>query len=131
MKTRAIIWALALFIAPMANGQVSRNFLFRNRFPILNDSLRCDLGPLYVWWAGQMDAKTNTLSATGVVPAESTDATNAVDRPMHPWFHIVGEILNKDEPQGWIVNATVETSPDKGVPMRIILIHPPRKEMAR
>ena len=129
MKTRSDRMAVLMFIVPGAIGQVSTNFLFRYRFPLLNDSLRCDLAPLYAWWAAQLEAKTNLPPTGREGVGETNDAT--IDRPMAPWFHITGEILNKDEPQGWIVNAIVETAPGKGTPMRIILIHPPRKEPGR
>jgi hypothetical protein len=124
---KVIAWVVVMFVASIAIGQVPNNFLFRNRSPIINDSVRCDLGPLYAWWASQLDAKTNAQPAI----AENGDAANSFDRPMPPWFHITGEILNKDEPQGWVVEATVERAPRKGVPMRILLIHPPRKELER
>lgn len=129
MKTRAITCAILMFIVPAAIGQVSTNFLYRFRFPLLNDSLRCDLGPLYAWWTAQLDVKTNLPPTGREGVGETNNAT--IGRPMAPWFHITGEIVNKDEPQGWIVNAMVETAPGKGTPMRIILIHPPRKEPGR
>src|SRR5882724_6523018 len=130
MKTRLIIWAAALFVAQSAIGQDSTNFLFRNRFPIANDTLRCDLTPLYAWWAEQMNAAQKVQSA-GEKSADGIDyTTNLLERPMAPWFHITGEIV-KEDPQGWIVNARVEHSPGKGYPARILLIHPPRKELER
>ncbi|HWC61635.1 MAG TPA: hypothetical protein VHC44_18225 [Verrucomicrobiae bacterium] len=131
MKTRIATFAIVVFVAQCAIAQTPTNFLFRNRFPILNDSLRCDLAPLYAWWANQLDAKTNVQSAGDNDAGGSGDATNSSNRPMAPWVHITGEILNKDEPQGWVVNAVVETAPGKGVPRKIILIHPPRKELER
>ncbi len=132
MKTRTITCAaIMMFIAQSVIGEVSTNFLFRNRFPIVNDSLRCDLTPLFSWWAAQLDAKTNSQPAGEKIADGSSDAANSADRPMAPWVHITGEILNKDEPQGWVVDAVVETSPGKGVPVKIMLIHPPRKEVDR
>lgn len=131
MKTRTITCAaIMMFIAQSVIGEVSTNFLFRNRFPIVNDSLRCDLTPLYAWWTAQLEAKTNSQPVDEMSP-EGSDAANSSDRPMAPWVHITGEILNKDEPQGWVVDVVVETSPGKGVPMKIMLIHPPRKELDR
>src|SRR5262249_42154488 len=125
MNTRAMTCAIVIFIAQGAFGQVSTNFLFRNRFPLLNDSLRCDLSPLYAWWAAQLSAKSNALSPTGISEGGGNEATNKMERPMAPWVRITGEILNKDVPQGWIVDATVETAPGKGTQMQLILIHPP------
>jgi hypothetical protein len=131
MKSKVVISAVLMFIASMAVGQATNSFLFRNRFPIISDSVRCDLAPLYGWWANELDAKTNASlsSENGVAANEGVD--NSFDRPMAPWFHITGQILNQDEPQGWIVDATVERAPGKGVPMKILLIHPPRKELER
>jgi hypothetical protein len=126
-----MIWVMVMFLAPAVIGQVPGSFLFRNRFPIIGDSVRCDLAPLYAWWASQLDAKTNASSAGQANAEVSEDVSNNSDRPMAPWVHLTGEILNKDEPQGWIVEATVEKAPGKGVPRRIILIHPPRKESDR
>ena len=92
MKTKAITCAILMFIVPGAIGQVSTNFLYRFRFPLLNDSLRCDLGPLYVWWTAQLEVKTNLPPTGREGVGETNDAT--IGRPMAPWFHITGEILN-------------------------------------
>jgi hypothetical protein len=129
MKTRIILWAAAMLITQSAFGEVSTNFLFRYRTPIVNDSLRCDLTPLFAWWLNQLEAKTNLLQPTGEISDEGNN--DVANRPMAPWFHVTGEILNMNEPQGWVVNAMVETAPGKGTPMKILLIHPPRKEPDR
>ncbi len=130
MKIRIIIWAGVLLVAQSAMGQVSTNFLFRYRFPIANDTLRCDLTPLYAWWAEQLDAAQKAESVGGQSANGMGYATNEMERPMAPWFHVTGEIV-KEDPQGWIVNAMVEFAPGKGNPMKILLIHPPRKELDR
>jgi len=125
-----IIWAVALSVAQSALGQTAANFLFRNRFPIANDTLRCDLTPLYAWWTEQLSAPQNA-QATGENGTNRMEvATNRFDRPMAPWFHITGEII-KEDPQGWFVNAMIEYAPGKGNPLKILLIHPPRKELER
>lgn len=131
MKTRAITCAFILVVAQSAIGQVSTNFLFRNRFPLLNDSVRCDLSPLFAWWAEQLSAKTNGLSPTGRNDGEGNEATNAMDRPMARWVRVTGEILDQNASQGWIVDGMVETAPGKETAMKLILIHPPRHELAR
>ena len=128
MKTRIIIWAAALFVAQNVIGQGATNFLFRNRFPIANDTLRCDLTPLYTWWADQLAQKTQSTGDKGTNGVG--DTANLLDRPMAPWIHVTGEIV-KEDPQGWIVNAMVEYAPGKENPMKILLIHPPRKERDR
>jgi hypothetical protein len=69
------------------------------------------------------------VASSNQVPVETTIFTNAV-RPMEPWLHVVGPILRED-PQGWIVDAAVESGPGKGNPSKILLIHPPRKEKDR
>lgn len=130
MKTKIIIWAGVLLVAQSAIGQVSTNFLFRYRYPIANDTLRCDLTPLYAWWAEQLDAAQKVQSAGEQSANGMGYATNVMERPMAPWFHITGEIV-KEDPQGWIVNAMVEFAPGKGNPVKILLIHPPRKEIER
>jgi hypothetical protein len=55
--------------------------------------------------------------------------TNA-PRPMEPWLHLVGPILRED-PQGWVVDAEVGSIPGKGNPVKVLLVHPPRKEKDR
>ncbi len=117
--------------ASMAVGQATNSFLFRNRFPIINDSVRCDLAPLYGWWANELNPKTNAPASGENGVSANVGADDSVDRPMAPWFHITGQIFNQDEPQGWIVEAMVERAPGKSVPVRILLIHPPRKELER
>src|SRR5690349_459222 len=78
----SIFLTALIFIVPGAVGQVSTNFLFRYRFPLLNDSLRCDLGPLYAWWTAQLDAKTNLPPTGRVGVGETNDVT--IGRPMAP-----------------------------------------------
>ena len=109
--------------------EVSTNFLFRYRSPIINDSTRCDLSPLFAWWQAQLEAQQ---PATNSEPNTQLSPTGLVDtvRPMEPWLHVAGPIVREDS-QGWIVDATLESSPGKGGPMKILLIHPPRKEMDR
>jgi hypothetical protein len=128
MKTTMMIWAAALMVTQSAIGEGTTNFLFRNRFPIANDTLRCDLTPLYVWWAEQLTQRAQSGGERITNGIGST--ANLTERPMAPWVHITGEI-DKEDPQGWIVNATVEYAPGKGNGMKILLIHPPRKELAR
>lgn len=128
MKTRILIGAILLAIAQGVTGQVSTNFLFRYRSPILNDSTRCDLSPLFAWWAGQLEAQ-RPVTNSNPDSLSATAFTNA-PRPMDPWLHVAGPII-RDDSQGWIVDATVESVPGKGNPMKILLIHPPRKEVER
>ena len=128
MKTGILIGAIFLAIAQGVKGQVSTNFLFRYRSPIINDSTRCDLSPLFAWWAAQLEAERPVTNSTP--DSLSATAFSNAPRPMDPWLHVAGPIVREDS-QGWIVDATVESVPGKGGPMKVLLIHPPRKEMDR
>jgi hypothetical protein len=130
MKTRVLIGAILLAIAQGVMGQGSTNFIFRYRSPIINDSTRCDLSPLFAWWAAQLQAERPVTNSNSNPDSLSATAFTSTPRPMDPWLHVAGPII-RDDSQGWIVDATVESGPGKGDPMKILLIHPPRKEMDR
>lgn len=117
-KSLIIICVALIGASQIATGQVSTNFLFRNRTPIINDTIRCDLSPLFEWWTMEMKAPKKHQS------------TNMVTRPMPAWVHING-LIEKDASTGWIVSAIVENGPGKGKPMKLIIAHPPRKELGR
>jgi len=115
-------------ITQSAIGQVSTNFLFRYRTPIINDTTRCDLSPLFLWWAAQLEAQA--VASSNQNPASANVFTTNTVRPMEPWLHITGQIV-QDDTQGWIVVGTVESAPGKGRFIKALVVHPPRKEMAR
>lgn len=124
MKAKIIIYFVVLSLAQSVFSQVSTNFMFRYRNPVINDTLRCDLSPLFAWWTRQLMMQTAARSnATEVV-------TNATPSPMPSWVHVLGEIA-QEIPQGWIVDATLETAPGQGTTSRILLIHCPRNEVTR
>jgi len=124
MKTKIAIGLLLLGLVLESFGQVSTNFLFRYRSPIINDKIRCDLTPLYSWWGQQLAAQeiangTNTAVVTNDTPS-----------PMPAWAHISGDLVQQT-PQGWVVSGIVETAPGVGSLSRVLVIHPPRNEPIR
>jgi hypothetical protein len=130
MKVKIVMCMVVLLVAQGAIGQLSTNFLFRDPSRVINDSTRSDLTPLYSWWAKQLEAEQAARLAEQKVGAPAGFTANTSDRPMAPWLHIIGDIAN-DQPEGWIVDATVESAPGKGNSARILVIHPPRKEQDR
>jgi hypothetical protein len=119
-----------LMVAQSMMGAVSTNFLFRNRMPILNDATLCDLTPLFAWWAEQLQEQQNSRLPDRQKAGAVEGPVNTAERPMTPWLHVSGQIA-EDNSQGWVVDATVETAPGEGKAMKIMVIHPPRKEMDR
>jgi hypothetical protein len=126
MKTA--FYSTLMAIALSAQGEVSTNFLFRDPAPIINNTIRCDLSPLFIWWNAELQAQEN-LRAQNTNGANSV-STNTIPRPMQPWLHLVGTVT-KDDSEGWIVNVTVEKTPGSGIPMEAMLINPPRAERGR
>jgi hypothetical protein len=125
MKMKIVIWLLGLSLAQSLLGQETTNFLFRNRFPIVNDTIRCDLSPLFAWWTRQMAVQTAVTNTNN-----PGFATNTTPDPMPLWLHISGQIL-QEIPEGWIVNGNLETAPGRGYSTRILVVHPPRNELNR
>ncbi len=126
MKTKIAIGLLLLGLAQGLFGQISTNFFYRYRNPIVSDTIRCDLTPLFNWWAQQLAIQEISNGTNN-----STLATNsAAVSPMPVWAHISGE-LAEETSQGWVVSGVVETAPGVGSLTKILLIHPPRNEPAR
>ncbi len=113
MKIKALLFVLLFPLC--ADAQSANNFLFRNPHPIVQGRA-VDLTPLFRWWVNPQ--------------APSGDATNASVRPMPAYVKVTGDIL-KDEPAGWVVDATVETFPGKQQHEKIFILNPPRKEKTR
>ncbi len=113
MKTEALF--LILLFPLCGAAQSTNNFSFRNPHPIIQGR-SVDLTPLFRWWV-------NPQAPIG-------DTNNANARPMPAYVKVTGDIL-KDEPAGWVVDATVETFPGKQQHEKIFILNPPRKEKSR
>jgi hypothetical protein len=118
-----MVFLLAALAAPAQTNQGWR--ICRNPVRVFPGQATVDLTPLFQWWARQPLVVTNGATRHG-------DITNSPEeaRPLTGWFRVTGRKVGATF-SGWVVDATIYTSPTVHSNSRVLLKNPPAVEEAQ